>query len=163
MPSPLMDAIIGDLQRHKTIFDPVNVGEEVCDIIAEEILVCMDAQVSPDGTPWEPLSIAYEYWKNKHYPGEPMAVLEGHMKTLEQLKGTRIIAGAGGSEMQMTYGIDELARDLAEWFQEGNQGGGGFLGGITSHGQPPRPFYSISQPAMDRIDAYLDDVHRTKL
>ena len=135
--------ILGDLDRHKQIFDldQNGLGEALMNIDCEVILRDMDAEVDPDGKPWPPLSELYLAWKAIAAPGSPMAVLYGHMKTLAQLKGMRRTTARLAV---MVYGIDEEARDLAEWFQEGN----------AKQNRPPRRFYLQSAEAQQLKDEY---------
>lgn len=72
-----------------------------------------------------------------------MAVLFGHMKTIDQLSGRRRITPR---EAIMEYGIDELAIDLAHWFQEGS----------AKQNRPPRPFYGLSSEALHESDQYCN-------
>lgn len=144
------DDIIADLNRIlKGIdFRRNNLGRDLLDMAAEEILECMDRQEDPDGLPWIPLSDAYEEWKSANFPAQPMAVLYGHMKTREQVRGFRVIEQA---RAEMTYGLDGPTRDEAEWFQD-----------PTNPNQPARPFYGLTPHAIQRADAiansWFDDL-----
>lgn len=139
--SARLNKILRDLNRHKQIFDldQNRLAESLMDIDAGVILAAMDAEVDPDGAPWAPLSELYLEFKARAAPGAPMAVLYGHMKTIEQLHGLRRITAR---EAVMVYGIDELARELATFFQEGNSR------------QPPRKFYGTSAEADIRKDMF---------
>jgi hypothetical protein len=143
MASASLSKILRVLERHKHIFDldKNHLGEALMDITAEVILRDMDAEVGPDGQAWPALSNPYEEWKAKAAPGAPMAVLYGHMKTPEQVNGMRRVTAR---EAVMVYGVDELARELATYFQEGSSG----------NNQPPRPFYGLSAEAEVRIDEH---------
>lgn len=135
--------IIADLKRLAKMFDlrRDNLGSDLLDLAAEDVLETMDRQEDPDGLPWIPLSDAYEEWKSLHFPAQPMAVLFGLMKTREQVRGFRVI---GVDRAEMTYGLDDQVRNEAEWFQEGN-----------TH-QPPRPFYALTAQAVARADVMID-------
>lgn len=139
MPTAALASILADLERHKTIFDLDKHGlaEKLMDATAEQILRDMKAETDPDGNPWPALSEAYTEYKAKVAPGQPMSVLFGYMRTIEQLKGSRRIAAR---EAVMVYGVDEKARQLAEWFTQGNSR------------QPPRPFFAISAECEARLD-----------
>lgn len=139
MPSAALSSILADLERHKTIFDldRHGLGAKLMDATAEQILRDMIDEKSPDGAPWARLSEAYAEYKAKVAPGQPISVLFGHMRTIGQLKGLR---RAAAREAVMVYGVDDLARDLATWFQEG------------SSRQPARPFYGISAECEARLD-----------
>lgn len=140
MPSAALTSILADLERHKTIFDldKHGLGTALMDATAEQILRDMVDEKGPDGNPWAPLSEAYAEYKAKVAPGQPISVLFGHMRTIAQLKGLRRIEAR---EAVMVYGVDELARDLATWFQD-----------PTNSRQPPRPFYGISSECETRLD-----------
>lgn len=140
--STRLDNVLRDLERHKTIFDldRDGLGEALMDVDARVILKNMDRQEDFDGNPWPPLSEGYGLWKNATYPGKPMAVLLGHMKTEEQVKGMRRVTARDAT---MVFGVDELARDEATWFQEG------------SADQPPRRFYGQSAEANQLKDELL--------
>lgn len=137
--SARLDPILRDLERHKTVFDldRDGLGEALMDLDARLILKYMDAQEDPDGNPWPPLSEGYALWKDAAHPGNPMAVLLGHMKTEEQVKGMRRVTAR---EATMVFGVDELARQEATYFQEG------------SADQPPRRFYGQSAEAQQLKD-----------
>jgi hypothetical protein len=143
MASGRLAKILRDLERHKHIFDldQHDLAEALMDIDVEVMLRDMDAEVAPDGTAWPRLSERYERWKARAAPGAPMAVLYGHMKTREQLEGLRRVTAR---EATMVYGIDDLAREVATYFQEGAPG----------NDQPPRPFYGLSAEADARKDEY---------
>ena len=93
--SARLDPILGDLERHKTIFnlDRNGPGEALMDVDARVILRDMDAQVDPDGNPRPPLSEAYGLWNHAACPANPTAVLLGHMKTESQVKGPPCFPG----------------------------------------------------------------------
>jgi hypothetical protein len=60
----------------------------------EGIILTMAAEQAPDGTPWEPLSEAYEERKAKISPGNPMSYLYGLMTDpSEIIGGGRLIRG----------------------------------------------------------------------
>lgn len=143
--SAQMNAIIRRIEKHPHIFDfdKGGLGEHLVAIVAQTIYDAMSQECSPKGQAWPALSEAYDEWKSRHFPGQPMAVLTGHMKQIPQLIGLcRIVAG----EIRQTYGIDETARALATWFQEGN-----------SH-QPPRPFFMFGDIARALLEQHLDVV-----
>lgn len=133
--------IIGKIAKHKELFDldKNGLGESLMDLAVTVMLETMDREVGLDGTPWPPLSELYAKWKSKVAPGKPMAVLFEHMKTREQLSGQRRITPR---EAIMEYGVDELAIDLAHWFQEGS----------AKQNRPPRLFYGLSAETLQRSD-----------
>lgn len=140
MPSRQMNSILAALDRHVRYFDldRNDLAEDLMDIATEEIRRSMDAETDPDGNPWPALSGDYAKWKAKHFPGNPMAVLHGVMKTDAQLRGNRNVAP---DRCRMTYGLDQRARDEATWFQEG---------------PPERRFWGLSAAAITRMNARLD-------
>lgn len=130
-----------DTLTHALDFDRAGLGDTLVAAAAEEIFRAMDQESSPVSGPWPALSPGYDAWKSAHYPGQPMAVLLGHMKTLEQLTGLYRITT---DDIRQVYGIDADARALATWFQEG-------------HGnQPPRPFYEFGPIVVDRLNQVVD-------
>lgn len=136
--------IIADLQRivRDLDFRRNNLGRDLLDMAAEEVLEGMDRQEDPDGFPWIPLSDAYDAWKSAHFPAQPMAVLYGHMKTRDNVRGVRVIEP---TRAEMTYGLDEQVRDEAAWFQD-----------PTNPNQPARRFYGLSPHAIQRADAIVN-------
>jgi hypothetical protein len=145
MPSAQANAILRDLERHKTLFNLDNgLGVKLMDAAAEGFFDCMNRQEDPDGVPWPPLSEAYAKWKSKNYPGELMAELEHRMKTLEQLDGEREI---GEYEAKQTYGVDDGARTEAEWMIDPDD----------KSGRPSRRFYEFDAATIERLDKVVDD------
>lgn len=82
-------------------------------------------------------------WLIPYAPGKPMAVLDGVMKTAVQLMGQ---AGITGDRMYHHYGTDEVAKEHAFKFQEGDP--------MTN--QPPRNFWGFTSQAYARMDAECD-------
>ncbi len=93
--SARLGPILRDLERHKTIFDldRDGLGEALMDLDARVILKGMDARVDFDGNPRPPLSEGYGLWRHAACPGDPMAVLLGHMETEAQVKGDPLFPG----------------------------------------------------------------------
>lgn len=144
MASAQMNTILRDLGRiaHALDFDRHDLGEDLLDLTADAIRRQMDDELDPDGNRWDELSDEYAEWKARHYPGKPMAVLAGLMKSRPELEGQRHIVQA---EARMVYGITDEAKALAEWFQEGND-----------HGRPARPFYYFDDTAIQLADDRLN-------
>lgn len=146
MPSPQMQAIIADLNRHRHIFDADVVGEGVLDIAAEQAYRRFDQAVDPDGNPWPALSEAYARWKAKYGLGMQMGVLTGVMAgDLEEFKGDRYI---GKDEARSTYGTSEESREHAANFEDGD---------------PRRAFTAMCDVTVQLIDDYLDKHHAKSL
>lgn len=144
--SPQMRAIIARIQRQTHIFDfdREGLGEAICKIVANDIYRAMSAECDPDGNAWPELSESYAKWKAVNKPGAPMGVLEGAMKTVDQLLGQRTITR---NQIVQTYGdgSDPDAVDHFLWFSEGD----------PSRGRPPRPFWMIGPIARAELDAFL--------
>lgn len=137
--------IIADLERHKQGFDFTQdeLAQRVSVVTAAAIYSYMDAQVDADNAPWIALADGYARWKERHFPGQPIGVLTGHMKALAQLLGELEITP---HLLKQTYGIDEQARLLAEWFQEG----------YDDQNRPPRSFYDLNDLAVAALDDFFD-------
>jgi hypothetical protein len=132
-----------EIKAHAYVFafNRNQLGQAIMEAAAKDILRAMKLQGDPDAIPWARLTPLYKAWKQKHYPGQPISVLLGHMRTLAQLLGEQWIQR---DEMRQTYGVDALAKDLATWFQEGD-----------TH-QKPRPFYFFGPIGEARIGRVLD-------
>lgn len=140
-----LGAIISAIRQHPHVFDfdRNTLGESLVHIAAMEITGQMADELDPDGNAWPALSDAYATWKATAAPGEPMGVLWHHMRTLEQLEGSYRITA---TSIDQTYGVDEYARDLAEWFQEGS----------AKQNRPPRPFYQFNASAIQALNDWCD-------
>lgn len=146
MPSAQMNVILRDIRWHQRIFDldQRGLGRSLCRISAVAIGTYIDSQRDWDGTAWAPLSVRYEAWKIRHYPGRPMAVLDRIMRTHVQLVGTLTIAQY---QVAQLYGTTLDAQLHSVWFQEGRTG---------SNYQPPRTFYALNPLAITELNAFLD-------
>ena len=144
--SAQMNLILNEIRQFPHAFDfkKNTLAEWIAEVVADAIEAAMDAQVGPDGTGWSPLSDGYNAWKERFYPGLPMAVLDGLMKQSSELQGELIISP---DKFYQTYGVTELARAHAQWFQD-----------PESDNQPPRPFYALNDAAIAAIADVLDDI-----
>lgn len=140
-----MRSILRDLDRHIHLFDldQGDLGEDLMDVAAGVIRQDIDGQVDPDGQPWPELSDAYATWKATVAPGNPMAILYHQMIDSEQIAGERWVSPTEG---RMVFGVDEVPKQEAVWFQEGD----------PNNNQPPRRFYEFSLESLTRMDAHLD-------
>ena len=138
-----MDRIIAELERMKHTFDFAfeDLGQHIAEANAAGIMAFMDAELDPGGSPWPELSERYAAWKERYYPGYPMARLYGVMKTDEQLIGSLFVSS---TLLRQQYGTTEEAQQEAAWFSEGNDR------------QPPRPFYEFNDLSCARIADVLD-------
>ena len=132
------------LERHKTAFDFTvdDLGNRATVVTAAAIYAYMDEQIDPDNAPWLELSEGYDAWKQRHYPGQPISVLTGHMKQLDQLVG---VVDVRETIVTQTYGTDDEARLLAEWFQEG----------YAPQNRPARRFYAFNDLAVASLDDFF--------
>lgn len=137
------EAIHRDIIGHRDMFDlrRDGLGRELCGITTDGIKDTIDAQQTPDGAPWAPLSEAYATWKSRKFPGQPMAVLHHLMIDPAEVEG---IIEVNRSEASVLYGVSEQARQEAEWFQEGGPN------------QPPREFWGINADALQLVDETLE-------
>jgi hypothetical protein len=146
--SAQMNKILNEIRQYPHCFDFKAGGDdlaiEAAQYAADGIEAGMDAETDPDGGVWPPLAAGYEAWKSQHYPGLPMAVLEGLMKHSAELQGELIVSP---NKFFQIYGVTDVARDHAQWFQD-PQGGN----------QPDRPFYAFNADAIRRLDDLFDDV-----
>ena len=110
-----MAKILGDILRHKTIFDldQNSLGEDLLEIAVEEIERNLYDEVDIEGVRFAPLTAPYETWKNQHYPGRPIAELTGAMKEETQIVGKRKITAKNA---EMVYGTDEENKQVATFF-----------------------------------------------
>jgi hypothetical protein len=154
-----LEAIKRHLGRHAHIFDldQHGLGDKLLDIAADAILEYMDRELDPDGNRWDELSEHYADWKGDHFPGKPMAVLHGVMKTKDNLDGERDITRERAAA---TFGRDDQSRQEAVWFQEGYNDTDSK--GRERH-QPARPFYSFNPLAIARADQYLSRHFRNEV
>lgn len=147
-PKPIYD----DLDAMADLFDFTknDLGESATEIQVETVLDAMNAEVDCDGIPWADLSASYEEWKSKVAPGQPIGVLYGHMKTVDQLEGEQDIRP---KLIEHTYGTDDIARTEALKFQ---------LGGlVTGTNQPQRHFWGFNWAGVWKLNQLFDSVfHR---
>lgn len=137
-------AIINQVKQHPHVFDFTKdtLGESLIHITATCIIGQMGDELDADGNPWPELSEAYSEWKSRVAGGQPMAVLWHHMRTLDQIEGVYQITA---TTIDQTYGRDEEARNLAEWFQEGDDN------------QPARLFYAFNATAIAQLNDWCDE------
>jgi hypothetical protein len=145
-----MARILADIEQaeHVFDFDRDGLGDQAAETTAAAIFEYMDAEVGPDNNPWLELSDRYKKWKDTHFPGRKIGELHLHMKDPQQLRGTLQISS---NEMIQQYGVDEEARLLAEWFQEGHSG----------QNRPPRPFYDFNDLALAALGELFDHAFAT--
>src|SRR4051812_46688253 len=127
MPSPALAAILGDLRRHRRVFDADVVGEKVLDVAAAEALERFRREEGPDGARWPELSEEYARRKAAHGLGMQMGVLDGAMSDDEQFAGERSITR---NEASSEFGRSAIAKQHASWFEEGD----------PARNRLPRPF-----------------------
>lgn len=142
------DRVERDMHAYRACFDFTRdgLGHAVIDETAGAMLAMMDNEVDPEGKPWSPLSRKYAAWKSEHFPGNPMAVLYGLMKTQANIVGETRVADR---LIEMEFGTSDEAKAEAGWFQEGNPN------------QPPRPFYALGDYAIEVVDRVMDDRFET--
>lgn len=140
-----LQSIIAEIRAHPHAldFDRHDLGENLVYIAAEAILNQMGEEIDDDGQPWAPLSELYTEAKQRIVGNEPISVLYGHMRTLDQLQGLYRITPR---TIDQVYGLDEEARDLAEWFQDPS----------PDRNQPPRRFYGFNAMALALLDQWVD-------
>lgn len=152
MASAQLAAVLRDLERHRTIFDADVVGDAVLDVAARVAVERFNRQVDPDGRRWPDLDEAYERWKARHgIAGTQMGVLDGAMSDDEHFKGERPTPTK--AEASSTFGRSAVAKQHAEWFEEGDD----------ARNRPPRPFTAMSLEAVLAIDDMLDRHHAANL
>jgi hypothetical protein len=139
-----IDSIIADLERILGAFDMLKhgLGEEALDIVAQGVGECLEAEQSPDGTPWKELSEAYAEWKAKEVGAAPMAVLYRDMTSPGAIRGEHDIAK---DEAIYTFGNSYISKLHASYFQD-----------PTGPGQPPRPFVGLGRTTIGRLDNLFD-------
>ena len=134
--------VLTDLARHAELFDlSGGLGDDALDTAIEGVERFFDAQTAPDGTPWPALSPGYANWKTKHFPGEPMGVLEGHLRS--ELDGERETKPHSAT---VTCGRSEEAIEHAEYMEEGDPEGN----------RPQRPFFGLNAESLPKSDALFD-------
>jgi hypothetical protein len=127
--------------------DDPQIMNRVMDMVAQHVKNNCIAETDCDGFAWPKLSTGYETWKNRFFPGQLMGILWHHMLAMDQLEGTRILAK---DRSTMTYGLDPIAKEEAEKFQEG--------GAVTGTNQPPRGFYGLTYQAISALDQIFDHI-----
>ena len=119
-------------------------GEDVLDLMAEDIQDRCRNQLAPDGTTWPDNEPRYAARKG----GLPVGELTGEMLDINQIKGQRTIEP---QTVEMEYGVSEFAIQKAGWFTDGD----------TSLNRPERPFYEIDEMMEQRIyDRCQDEIDR---
>lgn len=139
-------ALVKEIESYEDIFDFArngnDLGEQLVGIAAAAINDQTEHELDEDGTPFAPLSGGYADWKARVAPGAPIGYLWGHMRTFDQMLGLYSIRSAS---IDQTYGVDDMARNLAVWFQEGNSR------------QPARRFYAFNSFALAAMDQFLEN------
>lgn len=144
--------IYADIDHMIGLFDFTTggLGDKATALVSQSILDSMDAEVDCDGIPWAALSYGYEQWKTSVAPGQPIGVLWGSMKTLDQLEGEQIIQP---KHIVHTYGKDAMVRTEAMKFQ---------LGGlVTGTRQPQRHFFGFNWAATWKLGHLFDAIFKT--
>jgi hypothetical protein len=133
------------LARHQTFLDFTDglCGDSLLAIFADGVEETIKAQEAPDGTPWDPLSPAYDAWKRRHFPGQPMGRLYDVMADPVQVAGFGSVAPDRATAQ---YGVSQLARDEASWFQEGD----------PNQNRPPRRFWGFTGKSKGDAKAFLE-------
>jgi hypothetical protein len=136
--------IVAALGRHKKLFDLTrdDLGRRLCKVATDGVQECIAGQHAPDGSPWPPLDKHYEEWKSFHFPGLPMGVLHQHMANPHEVAGEVVVTADGA---KVTYGISDLARREASWFQDPEDGR-----------QPPRRFWGLTEKSRAESRNLLD-------
>ena len=118
-------------------------GEDVADMVAEIVMDrTVNRQAQPDGSPLAPLRPAtVERKRRLGYP-DTILVETGRMLAQAQLQGDADLSDP--HEMRVVYGLDDEARQKAEWAHEG------------APNRARRPFYEIGTDPADL--AALDGV-----
>jgi phage gpG-like protein len=144
--SAQMNKILDEIRMFPHAFDFTKntLAYWIAEVVANAIWDAMDTESDPDGAGWPALSEGYAAWKSEHYPGLPMGVLERLMKDMSELQGDMIISP---TKFYQTYGVTEMARDHAAWFQD-----------PVNANQPPRPFYALNTAALQAIADVLDSI-----
>jgi hypothetical protein len=121
-----------------------SIGNEFLDLTA--VLIehrTIVEQRDPDDMPLAPLSpVTIGRKVRLGYP-TTIGIETHHMLDLDQIKGQQQVTA---NTAEMTYGLDEEARDKAGRFTEGN-----------SH-QPERPFFDLGRSGEQLLDDYIEDV-----
>lgn len=136
--------ILAALDRIAGAFDMTRdgLGADLLKAFAGGVKDTIAKEEAPDGSPWDQLDPDYEAWKSENYPGQPIGFLEEIMATSEQIEGTPRITP---EEAETTYGISEVAKDHAAWFQRGDE----------DNNQPPRPFWGFTESSRAATKAIL--------
>jgi hypothetical protein len=139
-----MAKILADVRRIAATFDMTQngLGEDLLKAFTDGVKDTIAREESPDGTPWDQLDPKYEAYKAEHYPGQPIAFLEGLMASAEEIEGEPEVTP---EEATCTYGKTALARQLAAWFQQGSD----------ENNQPPRPFWGFTESSTAAVKAIL--------
>lgn len=143
--------ILADLARHRAALDLTGgLGKKLLDAQLAGQLDRFDRQVDPTGERWPELSEDYEKAKARKYPGQPIGVREGLMRSDSEMEGEPEITPTSAKR---TYGKTRAARDEAEWFQEGD----------PTQNRPPRPFVGLSSDDEAKADQIIQEHLRESL
>ena len=77
------ESIIDRLNRHKSIFDlnKRDLGDHLLNIAQGTTERNFNSEESPDGSPWVQLTDGYHEFKEAHWPGNPIGVRTGEMRS----------------------------------------------------------------------------------
>lgn len=138
---------LADLAAFGRPFDMDQLGPALRDIAVDGMEASTQAQTTPDGAPWAPLSDDYRKWKQAVAPGMPIGILFGVMLARPELDGVLL---TNHERAEHSYGITIAARVEAIKFT---------LGGIvTGTNQPERPFWGLTHQAVARMNDLCDAV-----
>jgi hypothetical protein len=145
VPAAQLNRLLRDLDTFGKVFDLTRdrLAVRAQEVVADAMMADMAIEEDPDGSPWPELSPAYAKWKAATVGGQPMAVLHHVMRTIENLRGQEL--NTIPTEATFVFGLDAQSQEEAEWFQD-----------PTNPIQPPRPFYSLSIPAVAKLDQFFD-------
>jgi hypothetical protein len=135
--------ILSDLARHAEAFrlDSDGLGESALSAARAGVVEHFSNQVDPDGVPWPELSRRYRAFKERHWPGLPINVREGLMRS--ELEGESSIEPG-----QAVYTAGQSAEGRAEiGYAEDPD---------PTSNRPPRKFVDLNPGSIAESDHLFD-------
>lgn len=124
-------------------------------------------QVSPEGTPWSPLSPRYQRYKQRKRPGVPMLKFDFHMlgdRFFSQIEGGDLLIGSTAPQAAIQHFGGEIKREAREsdvYFRQERDGSVGNLFVRRSRSNFAQrvmiPAYTITMPARPWLGLSAED------
>jgi hypothetical protein len=142
---PQLQAAILELEKIKHLFDFTtdDFGHDLLDICADRNRETFQAETTPTGESWPPLSDKYDRWKSRYFPGKNMGHLHEILSLEINFHGVRTVTA---DRAESRFGASEEAYVEGQWFQFGD----------PAHNRPERRWHGVDEIAAQLCD---DRVH----